>query len=134
MVTLLEVLSALTSPFPPAELSRQSNAIRDQKTKTPWNCYPRLELSLTMAGSGLSPSPVLVTTVHTDICWQLGLCNYFSHGCSESLPAICCAYKSMAKMRKFTPEITRMRELYGDDRQRMSKEMMDLTNVKKLIR
>ena len=32
----------------------------------------------------------------------------------------------MAKMRKFTPEITRMRELYGDDRQRMSKEMMDL--------
>ena len=42
------------------------------------------------------------------------------------------AYKSMAKMRKFTPEITRMRELYGDDRQRMSKEMMDLYKREKI--
>jgi YidC/Oxa1 family membrane protein insertase len=42
------------------------------------------------------------------------------------------AYKSMAKMRKFTPEITRMRELYGDDKQRMSKEMMDLYKREKI--
>ena len=42
------------------------------------------------------------------------------------------AYKSMAKMRKFTPEITRMREFYGDDRQRMSKEMMDLYKREKI--
>ncbi len=42
------------------------------------------------------------------------------------------AYKSMAKMRKFTPEITRLRELYGDDRQRMSKEMMDLYKREKI--
>ena len=42
------------------------------------------------------------------------------------------AYKSMAKMRKFTPEITRMRELYGDDRQRLSKEMMDLYKREKI--
>ena len=42
------------------------------------------------------------------------------------------AYKSMARMRKFTPEINRMRELYGDDRQRMSKEMMDLYKREKI--
>lgn len=42
------------------------------------------------------------------------------------------AYKSMAKMRKFTPEIARMRELYADDRQRMSKEMMDLYKREKI--
>lgn len=42
------------------------------------------------------------------------------------------AYRSMAKMRKFTPEITRLRELYGDDRQRMSKEMMDLYKKEKI--
>lgn len=42
------------------------------------------------------------------------------------------AYKSMAKMRKFTPEITRLREMYGDDRQRMSKEMMDLYKREKI--
>jgi YidC/Oxa1 family membrane protein insertase len=42
------------------------------------------------------------------------------------------AYRSMAKMRKFTPEITRLREMYGDDRQRMSKEMMDLYKREKI--
>ncbi len=42
------------------------------------------------------------------------------------------AYKSMAKMRKFTPDITRLREQYGDDRQRMSKEMMDLYKREKI--
>jgi YidC/Oxa1 family membrane protein insertase len=42
------------------------------------------------------------------------------------------AYRSMAKMRKFTPEISRLRELYGDDKQRMSKEMMDLYKREKI--
>jgi len=36
------------------------------------------------------------------------------------------AFKSMAKMRKFGPEMQRMKELYGDDRQKMSQEMMKL--------
>ncbi len=34
--------------------------------------------------------------------------------------------RSMAKMRKLQPEMTRLKELYGDDRQRMSQEMMGL--------
>jgi|TARA_B110000305_G_scaffold41143_1_gene42816 YidC/Oxa1 family membrane protein insertase len=42
------------------------------------------------------------------------------------------AYRSMAKMRKFTPEIAKLKELYGDDRQRMSKEMMDLYKREKI--
>ena len=32
----------------------------------------------------------------------------------------------MAKMRKFGPEMTRLKELYGDDRQKMSQAMMEL--------
>lgn len=36
------------------------------------------------------------------------------------------AFKSMAKMRKFGPEMTRLKELYGDDRQKMSQAMMEL--------
>ena len=36
------------------------------------------------------------------------------------------AFKSMAKMRKFGPEMARLKELYGDDRQKMSQEMMKL--------
>ncbi len=42
------------------------------------------------------------------------------------------AYGSMARMRKFTPEMTRLRELYGDDKTRLSKEMMDLYKKEKI--
>ncbi len=36
------------------------------------------------------------------------------------------SYESMAGMRKLQPEMTRLKELYGDDKQRMSQEMMAL--------
>ncbi len=36
------------------------------------------------------------------------------------------SYESMAAMRKLQPELARLKELYGDDRQRMSQEMMEL--------
>ncbi|WP_303293065.1 membrane protein insertase YidC [Marinobacter sp. ST-43] len=36
------------------------------------------------------------------------------------------SYRSMAKMRAVAPQLTRLKELYGDDRQRMSQEMMAL--------
>ncbi|KON47623.1 membrane protein insertase YidC [Mariprofundus ferrooxydans] len=36
------------------------------------------------------------------------------------------SYESMAAMRKLQPEMARMKELYGDDRQKMSQEMMAL--------
>ena len=42
------------------------------------------------------------------------------------------AYGSMARMRKFTPEMTRLRELYADDKARLSKEMMDLYKKEKI--
>lgn len=36
------------------------------------------------------------------------------------------SYRSMAKMRKVQPMLVRLKEQYGDDRQRMSQEMMNL--------
>lgn len=36
------------------------------------------------------------------------------------------SYRSMAKMRKFGPEMQRLKDLYGEDRQKMSQEMMKL--------
>ena len=36
------------------------------------------------------------------------------------------SYESMAAMRKLQPELVRLKELYGDDRQKMSQEMMKL--------
>jgi len=36
------------------------------------------------------------------------------------------SYESMAGMRKLQPEMNRLKELYGDDKQRMGQEMMEL--------
>lgn len=42
------------------------------------------------------------------------------------------AYKSMAKMRTMGPEMARLKELYGDDRQKMSQSMMELYKKEKI--
>ncbi|WNL38941.1 membrane protein insertase YidC [Halomonas sp. PAMB 3264] len=42
------------------------------------------------------------------------------------------AYKSMARMRKLGPEMQRLKETYGDDRQKMSQEMMKFYQKEKI--
>ncbi|RDE18810.1 membrane protein insertase YidC [Motiliproteus coralliicola] len=42
------------------------------------------------------------------------------------------AYRSMAKMRAVSPELQRLKELYGDDRQKMSQAMMQLYQKEKI--
>ncbi len=42
------------------------------------------------------------------------------------------AFRSMAKMRKFGPEMARLKELHGDDRQKMSQAMMELYKKEKI--
>ncbi|MEX0603383.1 MAG: membrane protein insertase YidC [Marinobacter sp.] len=42
------------------------------------------------------------------------------------------SYRSMARMRAVAPQLTRLKELYGDDRQRMSQEMMGLYKREKI--
>ncbi|GAB3487126.1 membrane protein insertase YidC [Marinomonas epiphytica] len=42
------------------------------------------------------------------------------------------SYRSMAKMRKFGPEIAKLREQHGDDRQQMSQAMMALYKKEKI--
>lgn len=42
------------------------------------------------------------------------------------------SYKSMAKMRKLAPKMAEMKERYGDDRQKMSQEMMKLYKDEKV--
>lgn len=41
-------------------------------------------------------------------------------------------YRSMARMRKVTPRLTALKERFGDDRQRMSQEMMKLYKEEKI--
>ena len=42
------------------------------------------------------------------------------------------SYRSMAKMKKLTPKLTEMREKYGDDKQRLNQEMMQLYKTEKV--
>lgn len=42
------------------------------------------------------------------------------------------SYRSMANMRRVAPELQRMKELYGDDRQKMSQAMMDMYRKEKI--
>lgn len=41
-------------------------------------------------------------------------------------PLSLASYRSMAKLRKITPEMTRLKEQYGEDRQKMGQAMMEL--------
>jgi len=42
------------------------------------------------------------------------------------------SYRSMAKMRKVSPKMQQLKDLYGDDRQKMSQEMMKLYKKEKV--
>ncbi len=42
------------------------------------------------------------------------------------------SYRSMAKMRKLQPEMARLKDLYGDDRQKLSQEMMNFYKKEKV--
>lgn len=47
-------------------------------------------------------------------------------------PLSAAAYRSMANMRRMAPEMKRLQERYSDDRQKLSKEMMDLYRKEKI--
>ncbi len=42
------------------------------------------------------------------------------------------SYRSMAKMRKVSPKMQKLKDLYGDDKQKMSQEMMKLYKTEKV--
>jgi YidC/Oxa1 family membrane protein insertase len=47
-------------------------------------------------------------------------------------PLSAASYKSMAKMRLLTPKLTKLKETYADDKQRMNQEMMELYKKEKV--
>ncbi len=47
-------------------------------------------------------------------------------------PLSAASYKSMAKMKLITPRLTKLREMYGDDRARMNQAMMELYKTEKI--
>ena len=47
-------------------------------------------------------------------------------------PLSAASYRSMAKMRVLAPKMQRLKEQYGDDRQRMQQAMMELYKTEKI--
>jgi YidC/Oxa1 family membrane protein insertase len=47
-------------------------------------------------------------------------------------PLSAASYKSMAKMKLITPRLTKLREMYGNDRARMNQAMMELYKTEKI--
>jgi len=47
-------------------------------------------------------------------------------------PLSAASYKSMAKMKLITPRLTKLREMYGEDRARMNQAMMELYKTEKI--
>ncbi|WP_301100872.1 membrane protein insertase YidC [Propionivibrio sp.] len=100
-------------------------------------------------GIGAQGLPLVVdygwlTIVAAPIFWCLEVIHKFvgNWGWAIVLLTICikalffplsaASYKSMAKMRKVTPRMTALRERYGDDKQKLNQEMMNLYKTEKI--
>lgn len=62
--------------------------------------------------------------------WSIVLLTVLIKGIFYPLSAT--SYRSMARMRKLQPEMKRLKDLYGDDRQKMSQETMGLYKREKV--
>jgi len=75
----------------------------------------------------------LLTLIHSFVGnwgWSIILLTVVIKGLFYRLSAT--SYRSMAKMRKLQPEMARLKDLYGDDRQKMSQEMMNFYKKEKV--
>lgn len=62
--------------------------------------------------------------------WSIILLTVLIKGAFFPLSAA--SYKSMAKMRVLTPKLQKLKETYGDDKQRMNQEMMEMYKKEKV--
>ena len=96
---------------------------------------PNLELTLDYGWLWWVASPLhwLLDTIHDLVGnWGLAIIGITIVVKAALFNLNAKAFKSMAKMRKFGPEMQRLKELYGDDRQKMSQEMMSLYQKEKI--
>jgi YidC/Oxa1 family membrane protein insertase len=85
-----------------------------------------------------------LTVIAAPLFWVLELIHKFTGNWGWSIigltvalklaffPLSAASYKSMAKMRLLTPKLTKLKETYGDDRQRLNTEMMELYKKEKV--
>lgn len=96
---------------------------------------PHLELTVDYGWLWFIAQPLfwLLTTIHGLIGnwgWSIILLTVLIKAIFYPLTAA--SYRSMAKMKKFAPKMTQLREQFGDDRQKLSQEMMKLYQKEKI--
>ena len=80
-----------------------------------------------------SPLYWLLTTIHGFLGnWGLAIIGITMTVKAALFHLNAKAFRSMAKMRKFGPVIASLKEKHGDDKQKMSKEMMELYKKEKI--
>jgi YidC/Oxa1 family membrane protein insertase len=101
---------------------------------------PKLQKSIGAAAPGLELTVDygILTPISEPLFWLLDQFHKLTHNWGFSIILLTLAvkgamfklseaqYRSMAKMKKFSPKIQEIKERYGDDRERMQKAMMEL--------
>jgi YidC/Oxa1 family membrane protein insertase len=95
-------------------------------------------------GLGLTVDYGWVTVIATPLFWLLTILQGMVHNWGVAVivltiliklaffPLSAASYRSMAKMRSAAPKMEKIKKLYGDDRERLHKEMMELYKTEKI--
>lgn len=137
-----ENLYAIGTVIPLGTIAPHASASNDtrlyvgpQESKLLEKTAPGLELVKDYGWLTIIAKPIfwLMTHIHNEVGnwgWTIILLT-----CLIKLvfaPLSAASYRSMAKMKQFTPRITELRERYKDDKQRMNKELMGLYKAEKI--
>jgi YidC/Oxa1 family membrane protein insertase len=102
------------------------------------------KLDLIAPGLGLTVDYGWLTIFSTPLFWLMSHINDWVHNWGISIilltvliklaffPLSAASYRSMAKMRLVAPKLEKIKQQYGDDRERLNKAMMDLYKTEKI--
>jgi len=95
-------------------------------------------------GLGLTVDYGWLTIIATPLFWMMSLFNDWTHNWGVAIilltiliklvffPLSAASYRSMAKMRVVAPKLEKIKQQYGDDREKLNRAMMDLYKNEKI--
>lgn len=95
-------------------------------------------------GLGLTVDYGWLTIIATPLFWMMSLLNDWTHNWGVAIilltiliklvffPLSAASYRSMAKMRVVAPKLEKIKQQYGDDREKLNRAMMDLYKNEKI--
>lgn len=95
-------------------------------------------------GLGLAVDYGLLTVIATPLFWLMSLFNDWVHNWGVAIilltvliklvffPLSAASYRSMAKLRLVAPKLEKIKQQYGDDREKLNRAMMELYKTEKI--